>query len=229
MAIALDAATPHKSSADVSATSFSHACTGSDLSLVLVIGWLDTSRSSGPTVSSVTYNGVALTFRARAQQLFAGNAQALTCEVWTLDNPATGSNTVAITISETGGAGREIYAAALSYTGANNGVGSTVGTATGSSTTPSVTFTTEAAGSWIVGGTPHTSEDKNATPGTDVNERTDYTTGVWAADKAATGGSDTFNCSYSIGDRWSLAAVELKAASWGGGATVKRLAALGVG
>lgn len=85
---------------------WSHTCTGSDLILV-VCAWVNSSD----TVSGITYNGVSLT-----EQAAQTTSNGLTASIWTLANPATGSNNVEITVS---GSGWSCWAEAISYTDGN--------------------------------------------------------------------------------------------------------------
>ena len=137
--IAFDAGSNSGAQGTASSYSWSHTCTGSDL--VLVVGV--SIRHNTVTVTGITYNGIALT------QIRTDGRTSLTySEIWFLKAPATGSNTIAVTLS--GGPTRSI-SGAVSLTGvdqttpndADNG-------ATGSSTTPSASVTTVADNAWIV-------------------------------------------------------------------------------
>lgn len=86
--------------------SWSHTCTGSNRYLRVGVSMLSVVGSS---VSGITYGGVALTLvRARASAIGAVRA-----ELWELIAPATGANTIAVTLS----AGLDSAAGAISYTG----------------------------------------------------------------------------------------------------------------
>lgn len=71
--------------------SWSHICYGSNRYLVVGVGMLSLAQ----TVSGITYNSIALTFLG-AQSSVSGAARV---ELWGLVNPATGSNTVAVTLT----------------------------------------------------------------------------------------------------------------------------------
>lgn len=101
MAIAFDASSSGFTNSGTSVT-FAHTCTGSDR--ILFVGVM---ASSARTISSVTYNGVAMTNINRS----AGGQP---CALYYLIAPATGSNNVVVTIDSTS----FCYCAALSYTGA---------------------------------------------------------------------------------------------------------------
>jgi len=86
--------------------SWSHTCTGSNRYLTVGVSMLSVGGSS---VSSITYNGVALSL-IKAQASAVGAVRA---ELWGLVAPATGSNTIAVTLS----ASLDSAAGAVSYTG----------------------------------------------------------------------------------------------------------------
>ncbi len=214
MAIAHDATTPHTNTSTSSSESFSHTCTGVNLTLVATLFVFSTVSNS---ITAITYNGVAMTLRQQNNFNYTANRYLHTL-VYTLDNPATGSNTFSVTFNGSAVANAIVLS---SYTGANNGIGAT-NSATGNSSGPSVTLTTNNATGLIVGGvqvlggdtdpfTPGSgvTEHSDGATGTDVNTDVGFTTG----DKPATGGSDTFNFTASVSDRWSIVAVELNAAA----------------
>jgi hypothetical protein len=128
MAIAFD--TTSKAAGDnVSSLSWSHTCTGSDR--VLFVSY-HSHKVNNRTVSSITYNGVGLTQVSGAQ---AQNGTRYV-DVWYLINPASGSNTVLVTLS-----GGELNCGALasSYTGVDQTMAiGTAAAANGNSTAPSV-------------------------------------------------------------------------------------------
>lgn len=202
-------------SAPITSDSFSaDGGSGSGRSLVLIIGWKDEGTTvNNPSVSSVTYGGVALTFRARARQQYAGNGRSVTCEVWTLDNPASGSNTLAYTLSEE--STHKPLASAAIYTAAGNGVGANVGSATGASNAPAVTFTSLNSDSMVVGGLFQDAQT-TYTAGTDDTERADHpnTSGLpsmWVGDTPGISASVTLSASSGSTARWSMVAAELLA------------------
>lgn len=216
MAIAHDATSTHTNTANSTGESFSHTCTGSDLTLVATLFVFSTVSNSA---SAITYNGVSMTLRAENNYNYTANRYLHTL-VYTLDNPATGSNTFSVTYSTACVANAIVLS---SYTGANNGIGAT-NSATGTSSSPSVTLTTNNATGLIVGGVQVLGGDSDPfTPGSGVTERSDGATdtntntdvGFTTGDKAATGGSDTFNFTASVSDQWSIVAVEINEAAGG--------------
>lgn len=129
MALAIDAV----SSAGGSASSFSwaHTCAGSDRVLLLGISWYDTID----TISSVTYNSVAMTLVPSSSKSIGQ----YTTVLYYLVAPATGSNTVAVTFTN---AVFDFGGGAVSFTGADQSTPlGTANTASGTSTTPSVAIT----------------------------------------------------------------------------------------
>ena len=129
------------SSTSGSAASFTFALTTSGANRLLVVG-VTIQTNAGQTVSGVTYAGAALTFVR--SDIIAGSVRS---ELWYRIAPATGSNSVVVTLS----ASAKTAAGAVSFTGvdqttpvdAQNG-------ATGTSVTPSVTVTTVTDGAWVV-------------------------------------------------------------------------------
>lgn len=105
MAISVD--TTSSSSVGVGSQSWSHTCTGSNL--ILYVGVWNQNASSS-TVTNVTYNGVAMT-RVGAIPYFTG---AGCTYLYRLVAPATGTNTIAVTVS-----GNFTVACGASYTGAS--------------------------------------------------------------------------------------------------------------
>lgn len=105
--IAFDAASNSGYQAAASTYSWSHTCTGANRELVVGIAMLSLVQ----TVVSITYNGVAL----ESVGFRASITGACRVELWALVAPATGSNTIAVTLS---GAIASAGCAA-SYTGVN--------------------------------------------------------------------------------------------------------------
>lgn len=106
-----------------------HTCSGSNRALFVKVSYYD----SGDSVSVVSYNSVAMTFVPGSK---VSNGQ-YTVEWYYLVNPATGSNTVSVTMT---GSVFDIGVTSISFTDAHQTTpyGTPV-TGTGTSTTPSVT------------------------------------------------------------------------------------------
>lgn len=107
MAIAFDAATDGGNNGGGSGHSFSHTCTGSDRFLMVAFG--GDVGGGADDITGVTYNGVALTFAAKIVDVNIARYG----YVYTLTNPSSGANTIAITTT----APHYIIAGAASYTG----------------------------------------------------------------------------------------------------------------
>ena len=90
--IAFDAASNSAYQAASSSYSWSHTCTGTDRCLFVGVSILSGVSAS---VSGVTYNSVAMTL-VRSKASAGGTIRS---ELWRLVAPATGSNTVAVTLS----------------------------------------------------------------------------------------------------------------------------------
>ena len=110
-AIAFDAATV-ATSTNVSSLSFSHTvAAGSNLGLITNPGSAD-ATDADRVVSSVTYNSIAMTNEAFGND----DARNVSASQWSLINPSTGANTVAITWA---GSLSAANGGALSFTGLN--------------------------------------------------------------------------------------------------------------
>lgn len=104
MAIAFDTKTSFTFNASASNITYSHTCSGSDR--ILFVG---VSVRSTRTVTSVTYNGVAM-----SQSGSTSGTTGILNYLFYLVNPTTGTNTVSITQS----AADTITSSSISYTGA---------------------------------------------------------------------------------------------------------------
>jgi len=131
MAIAIDSTvTFNRSSATTHSFTFDNVAGD-----FLLIGF-STTVGNGATVSSITYNSVSLT--VVDTQINPNNSLST---VWRLNNPATGSNTIEITLSSTNGVAGSVQ----SYTGvdlANPIDASNKGTSWGATTAMSLPITT---------------------------------------------------------------------------------------
>lgn len=140
MAIAFDAATDNSQVTGTS-HSFSHTCTGDDR--LLIVSWMQTVNA---TVTSCTYNGVAMTAVTGSGLEIVETGGWL--QQYYLVAPATGSNTVEITVPTS----RFMRACSASYTGvAQTGTIDSSNTATGTSDTATLTTTVVASDCWLIG------------------------------------------------------------------------------
>lgn len=205
MALALDSIGSNVGPvAEAASGSFSFTNTAGTLLLVTVHGFRNR------TVSALTYNGVALTTcgaRAVAGGYYADSFYLL--------SPATGSNTLAWTLSGTDGPTFGL----ISFTG--NDISSpigTVGTATGNSTTPSKAITTGTANSLIYSGLFTNSSTLATATGTNQTRRWALVDAVFGTEGSAgstqtTTSAGSYTTSYSTASaEWSLSVVEVKPA-----------------
>lgn len=159
MAIAFDSNTRS------TATSFSHTCTGSDRLLRLVV-----STAGSAAGLTATYNGVSMTQAVSVDVPVAGDGHA----EFYLINPASGSNTVAITGATSPDSN------AISYTGVTAVSGATSSTGT----IPfSQNFTVGVANSWVLSSSRRRPGPVASTPSTGVtNDRTNSNAAVGIGD-----------------------------------------------
>lgn len=141
-AIAFDNASQGNSTSHPTSLTFSLAV-GSGTNRILMVAFI-VNRAGAPTISSVTYNGVAMTATSNSP-----NSTFQFLYVYYLANPASGTNNVVITLNSS----IEIHACAASYTGAaQTGIPDAVATQTaGSGTSATLTATTIADNSWMFG------------------------------------------------------------------------------
>ena len=141
MAIAFDNSTQRARYTAGSNPTFSHTCTGSDLILFVFVNVINPASNRA---TAVTYNGVSLT---KVRDVFPQSN--VNTSLWYLVNPATGSNTVSITLNAA--LGTYVDCAAVSYTGVAQSSPIDVSdssTSNASSITDSVTTTTDNC--WVV-------------------------------------------------------------------------------
>lgn len=152
MAIAVDTSTESSAASGAGPFTWSHTCTGSNLVLVVLVKL--NGGGTVRTVTGITYNGVSLTHNAASDKSFA--ADSLSSEIWYLANPATGANTISVSIDAVGNA--SFGGGAVSFSGANvssvpdgdggNAAGSGSGAISDSATTSFAnTFLVDIAGS----------------------------------------------------------------------------------
>lgn len=123
-----------------SSYTWNHTCTGSNRELIVSISVVG---SSGISVSSITYNSVAMT------RLSSSSSGVVSVEMWGLTAPATGTNTISVTLS----GACDSVGCACSFTGVNQTVsteGANTGPGSGGAGTASVDVTTVADNDWVV-------------------------------------------------------------------------------
>lgn len=216
MAVAVDAVS---SAAGGSASNFSwaHTCSGSDRLLMLGIAWYD----SIDTISSVTYNSVAMT----AVPSSSKSIGQYTVVLYYLTNPASGSNTVAVTFS---GGVFDFGGGAISFTGADQTTPlGTAATASGTSTTPSVAVTS-ASGEIVLDTLIITHSGTLTVDGSQTQRWNSTGSGYTKYAGSTEGGaaSTTMSWSNSTSQDWAITGVAIKPVSTN---TLRQLCLTGVG
>lgn len=218
MALAIDAVSS-TSGNGAGPFSWSHTCSGSDRVLFVGISHYD----SNDTVSGVTYNSVAMT----AVPSGATNNGQFYVSLWYLIAPATGSNTVSVSMT---GSVFDIGMAAISFTGSHQTTPyGTAVTATGSSTTPSVVASS--ASDEIVLDTLTIVHSGTLSVGADQTSRWNTNTAnafIKMAGSTEPGvASTTMSWSNSTSQDWAIVAVPVKPTATG--VTLRQLCLTGVG
>lgn len=179
MAIAFDVSTSYISGPNSVSHTWNHTCSGSNLIL-----WVDVMNSNLIAISSVTYNGVPMTF-AVADGLGQRNT------LFYLVAPSTGTNAIVVTLASSG----YCYTNSASYTGAKQSGQPDATTSTFGVTSPqTTTLTTTADNCWSVLGA-RDSTNGNTTASTNSVQREASTNGTQFYDN---NGSITPPGSYSM-------------------------------
>ena len=182
-----------------------HTCSGTERVLLVGVEW-NKATSVPTTISSITYNGIALTPGPSAK-----NANDEAAAIWYLINPATGANSLIITFS----GNCAFQFGGLSYTGVNQTSPiSQSSTATGTSTTPSVALTAVAGG--YMADSLNALGNLTLTPDASQTQRWNQNRAVGgsrfqgAASDKANPGSYSMKWTASSSSNWVIAAVALQ-------------------
>ena len=216
--IAFDAASNSGYQATASTYNWLHTCTGSNRYLVVGVSLLSVVGSS---VTGITYNTIAMTFLGAISSV----SGAVRAELWGLAAPATGSNSIEVTLST----GLVSAACAVSFVGVHQS-SSTEGLNTASATNvgaadATVNVTTVADNDWVVD--QIAANDTAITVGAGQTSRNNVTGAVGSGADSTEGpkspaGSVTMSWT-DVGATvtWSIAAIALRpvAASGVGGDT----------
>lgn len=205
MALALDAA--HVFAGDgsgVSSMTWSHVVSGSDR--LLLVGVYQTAGDT-TTISSVTYNGVAMTEVLREVEA----TLKVTCAIYRLIAPDTGTHDVVVTFS---GTVSDCGGGSCSYTGVHQTT--PLGTAVKASALsggPATVDASSAAGEIVFGALGTISID--VAVGTGVNDRWEYEVDGSAGHISAGGdktgaASVTMSWTLTTGTSWAIGAVPIK-------------------
>jgi hypothetical protein len=211
VAVAFDAVGPSAAGAGNLATaslSWSHTCANGAVLLIGVA--LGHATNDAPFTLTCTYGGTSVASLAGPIHANAGVQGFL--QVFGVLNPHAGANTVAITVS--GGAPTSLAGGSVSLTGA--GAFNTPTSATGSSTTPSVTDASNTAGNMIVAfcavGSSITSQTSPLTSAFIINEAATSGAGNCAGAYVAAPGSSQATAWTSGFDLWAAVNVEVQVA-----------------
>lgn len=212
MAIAFDASSTATTGSYSTSMSWSHTCTGTGTTGVLMVSVMELGDGVAPSVvTGITYNGVALT---KVNSAVQGTVQA---ELWYLKAPATGAHTIAVTFGGTNNGWQ--HGVAGSYTGvdqttpieANN-------TGTGGTTSVSSSVTTLTNGAWVVDAFGKYDTAGTPSPGASQTQRARASGGssgwgVWVGQSSqsqATAGSTTNSWSWTGSKDSALVVASLK-------------------
>lgn len=202
MAITIDA-TSESTEKGAGSYSWSHTVSGSNTLLVVIMH----IRSGTSDVSTLTYDGETLT-KAIAVQ----SASGVTTEIWYKVNPASGSNTIAVTL--TGPGNENSWGVAASY----NGVLQTspldqTASETGTNDDPDVDITPTEDNELVIGGVTHEAADPLSTGS---GETTIYNLdgGSWVVSSSyaiqTTAALQTVNYTGNISSIYAIAAATFK-------------------
>src|SRR5437870_1100407 len=184
-----------------STTTWAHTTSGTNRVLVVGVSWANITTR---TVTSVTYAGQTMTSAGAAVN--AGNAGA---EIFYLVAPATGSNTVAVTLS---GSANSLVGGAVTLTGVNQTTPLGIfASATGSSITPSVTVTSN-TGETVVDTVSLTSSGAMTVSGGQTQQWQAGTSGRGAGSTKPGASSVTMSWN-SANLAWAIGAVGVKPAA----------------
>jgi hypothetical protein len=208
--------------ADVSSTSDSFDAKTDARRTLVVNLHMDDLDGANPTFDAVTFNSVGLTQRSAGVETYAAGARTVRHEVWSLHDPASGSNTLAVTIS---GAADAVGVIAQVHADSGGFVAGKAANSNGNVLSYSLPVTTSASTSWLHGGVGGAAQrDWTMTTGTEVES---IGTGGGGADhdaisgyESATGGSDTWDASASTATRSAAACAEFSEDTGGGGANI---------
>lgn len=197
--------------ADASSLTFSHTVSGSNRVLYVGVSILDSNDANRP-VTSVTYNGVALT---KVNHSDTGSGTSERAELWCLIAPATGTNNVVIT---TTGTVSRIIGWSDSFTGARQSDQPALSTTTnGSGSTSSASLTTDEDGLWIIDAMSSeaniTSANSGQTLRHEVEPQSFQTGGASTSGAFPSGQTKTHGYTHDYGARWRMVIAAIAPAS----------------
>jgi RHS repeat-associated protein len=196
---------------------WSHTTSSGDNRLLVLSAdlWQDTPGTG--TVTSASYNGVAMTKATNIRK------DGMESEIWYVVNPASGAHTLSVTVT---GATDSIKLSASTFTGVDQTTPYVASnTATGESGNPSVSRTTTVANSLLVATLSRYSTTAATTNKTSLyNNATGETVGASSYQVTATTGSYSDTYTGSSATDWSMVASEFRPATAGGGGGTTSLA-----
>lgn len=212
MAIALDAVST-ASGSGVGPFTWAHTCAGADRMLMVSVSHYNPSA----TVTGITYNSIALTVVPSAN---VSNGDYHTT-LWGLIAPATGSNTVSVSVS---GNVYDIGVAAISLTGVHQTAPyGTAGTASGSGTTPTVAVLADVA-DWVLDSLVIVSSGTLSVGGGQTSRWNAATSNAFikyaGSTESGAGGSTTANWTNTSSQVWAMVAVPIKPVAAVGSSTM---------
>lgn len=199
-AIAFDAASSSGYEAALSSYNWNHTCTGTNRGLLVNI-----SIFVSGTVTALTYNGVAMTLvRSDTNGVYRN-------EIWRLENPASGTNSIAVTLSGS----LTSIGSAVSYSGVDqtNMIEANAG-ANGSNSTPTQSVTTLTDNAWVTSGlsSANTSETSTSPQTSRANNTGALGTGAMG-DQGPVAPAAATTAAWSatgVAQSWALSVVAIK-------------------
>lgn len=187
--------------------------------LLAVVAFIDAAHTG--SISGMTWNGVALTQTAHANNASASSGGA-TADIWTLLNPATGAHTLAVSFTNTGGFSVDLKFIARSYSGVNQTGGATsfphTLQTTGNTNSAGGTLAS-ATGNYTIGGAITEATSLTAANTSLMNDTQDVIN--VSAQEATGAASVSMTWSLSATDQWAAVGIDIAAAGGGGGFTPK--------
>lgn len=211
--------------AAVTSAAYNSGATGSDRCLVVALYYENDTAPQNCT--AMTYAGVSMT---RAVKSTLAGQFVESVELWTLANPATGSNTLALTLADSG---QDLVAVAAVFTGVNQSTpaGNTAAANGSSPQSVSLSYSDNSMGVYAIvsnraDGGPYTPVDGNSIELLDSVIASgasgfNYTLGYRGPEASA--GSYTLGANSNAFLLNASSAVELKIATGGGGGVIDPL------
>jgi hypothetical protein len=186
---------------------WNHTCAGTNrlLTVAVAVG----ANPDTALTTTATYNGVAMTSVGRVQSNGVSEGYV---QMFRLVAPATGTNTVAVTVS--GGTPNALTGGSVSFTSVNQTTPlGTPATATGSVGGPTVALSGTTTGNLVVDAACVGSgiSTSGQTLRWSRNTNTNTAAGNGASSTAAAGGTVTMSYSINSADFWGILAVEVRA------------------